>query len=57
MSGFREPIDLLLNQVSLFEKKSIPAELTDFSASAIDINLETLKQEGLLEREGTKGGV
>nr|WP_315151220.1 ATP-binding protein [uncultured Flavobacterium sp.] len=38
-------------------KKSTLQQLTDFSASAIDKNLETLKKEGLLEREGTKGGV
>ncbi|TDE29314.1 ArsR family transcriptional regulator [Flavobacterium ranwuense] len=38
-------------------KKSTLQELTDFSASAIDKNLEILKKEGLLEREGTKGGV
>ncbi len=38
-------------------KKSTLQELTDFSASAIDKNLEILKKEGLLEREGTKGGI
>ena len=38
-------------------KKSALQQLTDFSASAIDKNLEALKKEGLLEREGTKGGV
>jgi ATP-dependent DNA helicase RecG len=36
-------------------KKSALQQLTDFSASAIDKNLETLKKESLLEREGTKG--
>ena len=38
-------------------KKSILQELTGFSATTLDNNLETLKKEGLLEREGTKGGV
>lgn len=38
-------------------KKSTLQQLTDFSASAIDKNLEILKKEGVLEREGTKGGV
>lgn len=38
-------------------KKATLQQLTDFSASAIDKNLEILKKEGLLEREGTKGGV
>ena len=32
-------------------------QLTDFRCTAIDNNLEVLKKEGLLEREGTKGGV
>jgi ATP-dependent DNA helicase RecG len=31
--------------------------LTGFIATTLDNNLETLKKEGLLEREGTKGGV
>jgi ATP-dependent DNA helicase RecG len=31
--------------------------LTDSSSTAIDNNLEVLKKEGLLEREGRKGGV
>ena len=38
-------------------KKSTLQQLTDFSATAIDKNLEVLKKEGLLEREGTKGGL
>jgi ATP-dependent DNA helicase RecG len=38
-------------------KKSTLQQLTDFSGTAIDNNLEILKKEGLLEREGTKGGV
>jgi ATP-dependent DNA helicase RecG len=38
-------------------KKSALQQLTDFSSTAIDNNLEVLKKEGLLEREGTKGGV
>ena len=38
-------------------KKSVLQELTGFSATTLDNNLETLKKEGLLEREGTKGGV
>jgi ATP-dependent DNA helicase RecG len=38
-------------------KKLTLQHLTDFSASAIDKNLEILKKIGLLEREGTKGGV
>jgi ATP-dependent DNA helicase RecG len=37
-------------------KKTILQQLTDFSASAIDKNLDILKKNGLLEREGTKGG-
>lgn len=38
-------------------KKSALQQLTDFSSTAIDNNLEVLKKEGLLEREETKGGV
>lgn len=38
-------------------KKSTLQQLTDFTATAIDKNLEVLKKEGLLEREGTKGGL
>lgn len=38
-------------------KKSVLTQMTDFSATALDNNLEILKKEGLLEREGTKGGV
>ena len=38
-------------------KKSALQQLTDFSSTAIDNNLEVLKKEGLLERKGTKGGV
>ena len=38
-------------------KKSALQESTGFSATALDNNLETLKKEGLLEREGTKGGI
>lgn len=38
-------------------KKSVLQELTGFSATTLDNNLEILKKEGLLEREGTKGGV
>jgi ATP-dependent DNA helicase RecG len=38
-------------------KKSTLQQLTDFSSTAIDNNLEVLKKEGLLERAGTKGGV
>jgi ATP-dependent DNA helicase RecG len=38
-------------------KKSALQQLTDFSSTAIDNNLEVLKEEGLLERKGTKGGV
>ena len=38
-------------------KKSALQELTGFSATALDNNLEILKKEGLLEREGTKGGI
>lgn len=37
-------------------KKSLLQELTDFSATTLDNNLEILKKEGLLEGEGTKGG-
>jgi len=42
---------------NLAVKKSALQQLTDFSSTAIDNNLEVLKKEGLLEREGTKGGV
>lgn len=38
-------------------KKSVLQELTGFSATTLDNNLEILKKEGLLEREGTKGGI
>jgi ATP-dependent DNA helicase RecG len=38
-------------------KKSTLQQLTDFSSTAIDNNLEVLKKAGLLERAGTKGGV
>lgn len=38
-------------------KKVILQELTGFSATALDNNLEKLKREKLLEREGTKGGI
>lgn len=38
-------------------KKSELQELVGFSATAIDNNIDVLKGEGLLEREGTKGGV
>ncbi len=37
-------------------KKLELQKLTDFSATALDNNLENIKKEGLLEREGTKGG-
>lgn len=32
-------------------------QLVGFSATALDNNIEVLKDKGLLEREGTKGGV
>uniref|UniRef100_UPI0040492163 RNA-binding domain-containing protein n=1 Tax=Flavobacterium sp. TaxID=239 RepID=UPI0040492163 len=38
-------------------KKSELQQLVDFSATAIDNNIDILKEEGLLERKGTKGGV
>jgi ATP-dependent DNA helicase RecG len=38
-------------------KKATLQQLVDFSATAIDNNIDDLKKEGLLEREGTKGGV
>ncbi|WP_310560004.1 helix-turn-helix domain-containing protein [Flavobacterium sp.] len=38
-------------------KKSTLQQLTDFTSSAIDNNLEVLKKEGLVERERTKGRV
>lgn len=38
-------------------KKAELQQLADFSATALDNNIEVLKKEGLLEREGTKGGV
>lgn len=38
-------------------KKAELQQLVGFSATALDNNIEFLKREGLLEREGTKGGV
>lgn len=38
-------------------KKSTLQQLTDFSPSTLDYNIDILKKTGLLEREGTKGGV
>lgn len=38
-------------------KKAILQQLVDFSATALDNNIDDLKKEGVLEREGTKGGV
>jgi ATP-dependent DNA helicase RecG len=38
-------------------KKTELQQLVDFSATALDNNIEILKKEGLLEREGTKGGI
>jgi len=38
-------------------KKSNLQQLVGFSATALDNNIEVLKDKGLLEREGTKGGV
>lgn len=38
-------------------KKSTLQQLTDLSPSTLDYNIEILKKTGLLEREGTKGGV
>lgn len=38
-------------------KKSVLQQLVGFSATALDNNIEVLKDKGLLEREGTKGGV
>lgn len=38
-------------------KKSTLQQLTDLSPSTLDYNIEILKKMGLLEREGTKGGV
>ena len=37
-------------------KKYLLKELSGFSATTLDNNLEILKKEGLLERVGTKGG-
>ena len=37
-------------------KKSELQRITGFSATALDNNIEILKNEGFLEREGTKGG-
>ena len=37
-------------------KKSELQGITGFSATALDNNIEILKNEGFLEREGTKGG-
>ncbi len=38
-------------------KKAALQELVDFSATTLDNNIEILKKEGVLEREGTKGGI
>ena len=38
-------------------KKSVLQQLVGFSATTLDNNIEVLKKEGLLEREGTKGGI
>ena len=38
-------------------KKAALQELVDFSATTLDNNIEILKKEGILEREGTKGGI
>jgi ATP-dependent DNA helicase RecG len=38
-------------------KKSNLQQLVGFSAAALDNNIEVLNGEGLLEREGTKGGI
>lgn len=38
-------------------KKSNLQQLVGFSATALDNNIDVLKEKGLLEREGTKGGV
>ena len=38
-------------------KKSTLQQLTDLRPSTLDYNIEILKKIGLLEREGTKGGV
>lgn len=37
-------------------KKLELQQLADFSATAVDNNIDVLKEAGLLEREGTKGG-
>ncbi len=37
-------------------KKSELQGITGFSTTALDNNIEILKNEGFLEREGTKGG-
>ncbi|MGQ7945061.1 ATP-binding protein [Flavobacterium sp. WC2509] len=37
-------------------KKSELQQLVDFGATTLDNNIDILKREGLLEREGTKGG-
>lgn len=37
-------------------RKSELARLTGLGATAIDNNIDALKEEGLVEREGTKGG-
>lgn len=38
-------------------KKATLQQLVDFSATALDNTIDNLKKEGVLEREGTKGGV
>jgi len=38
-------------------KKAAMQQLVDFSATALNNNLEVIKRKGVLEREGTEGGV
>lgn len=38
-------------------KKAELQQLVDFSATALNNNIEVLKKERLFEREGTKGGI
>lgn len=59
MNNLSEKQIIILKAIHVNQKvkKSALQQLTDFSSTAIDNNLEVLKKEGLLERKGTKGGV
>ena len=46
-----------MNNPNIKIKKTELQQLVGFSATTLDNNLDILKKEGLLEREGTKGGI